>query len=39
MLDDVSEQHNLYDERPEVVARLTVLLQRYQQQGRSRPSE
>ena len=35
--DDPGEQKNLWLERPEIVARLTALLERYQQQGYSRP--
>lgn len=34
---DPSEQNNLWAERPEIVARLTALLERYKQQGHSRP--
>ena len=37
--DDVSETRNLYNSRPEVVKRLTELLNKYQKQGHSRPSE
>ena len=35
--DDPGETNNLYAERPEVVARLTALLNRYREQGYSRP--
>ena len=35
--DDPGETNNLYAERPEVVARLTALLDRYREQGYSRP--
>ncbi len=35
--DDPGEQKNLWLERPEIVERLTVLLERYKQQGYSRP--
>jgi len=35
--DDPSEQHNLWGERPDVVARLTALLERYKKQGYSKP--
>lgn len=34
---DPGEQNNLWAARPEVVARLTALLERYKQQGHSRP--
>jgi arylsulfatase A len=34
---DPAEEVNLYQQRPEVVARLTALLERYQSQGYSRP--
>ena len=34
---DPAEEVNLYQQRPEVVARLTALLERYQTQGYSRP--
>jgi len=34
---DVVERRNLYRERPEIVRRLTALMDRYKQQGRSRP--
>jgi len=37
--DDPGEQKNLWAEQPEIVARLTTLLERYQQQGYSRPME
>ena len=37
MTQDVSEQSNLYNEQPEVVAQLKALLERYKQQGFSRP--
>ena len=35
LADDPGEQHNLYGERPEIVKRLSELLEKYQQQGRS----
>jgi len=35
--DDPAEQSNLWSERPEIVQRLTALLERYKQQGHSRP--
>ncbi|HEX41209.1 MAG TPA: twin-arginine translocation signal domain-containing protein [Phycisphaerales bacterium] len=35
--DDPAEQKNLWMEQPEIVKRLTALLERYQQQGHSRP--
>jgi hypothetical protein len=35
--DDPAEQHNLQAEHPEVVARLTRLLERYVADGRSTP--
>jgi len=34
--DDPQEQHNLWLQKPEIVARLTVLLKKYQMEGRSR---
>ncbi|HEV2274074.1 MAG TPA: sulfatase-like hydrolase/transferase, partial [Acidobacteriaceae bacterium] len=34
---DPQELHNLYQQRPEIVERLTRLLEKYQQQGYSRP--
>jgi arylsulfatase A-like enzyme len=37
MADDFAETTNLYDKRPEIVARLTALLEKYKQQGHSRP--
>lgn len=37
MTKDISEQKNLYGERPEVVQKLTVLLQGYIDKGRSTP--
>jgi len=37
--EDVGEQKNLYHQRPEIVRRLTALLERYQRQGRSRPAK
>lgn len=36
---DPAEQHNLWQQRPEVVARLTALLQKYQREGRSIPAK
>jgi arylsulfatase A-like enzyme len=35
--DDPGETRNIYDERPDVVARLTKLLERYKREGRSTP--
>ena len=35
--DDPAEQKNLWAEHPEIVKRLTALLERYKQQGYSRP--
>ena len=35
---DIGEQTNLYDQHPEVVARLKALLEKYKQQGHSRPA-
>jgi len=35
---DIGEQNNLYPERPEVVARLTALLDKYRAQGHSHPA-
>ncbi len=37
LADDPTEQKNLYLERPEVVARLHALLEKYREQGHSRP--
>ena len=37
MTADLEEQHNLHGERPEVVARLTALLERYRREDRSAP--
>jgi arylsulfatase A-like enzyme len=37
MAEDFAETTNLYEKRPEIVARLTALLERYQRQGYSRP--
>lgn len=37
LVEDIGETRNLYDERPEVVARLTALMEKYQTQGRSAP--
>ncbi len=37
MADDVAETTNLYDKRPEIVAKLTALLDKYKRQGYSRP--
>jgi arylsulfatase A len=37
MADDFAETKNLYKEKPEIVARLTELLEKYKQQGYSRP--
>jgi arylsulfatase A-like enzyme len=37
--DDVGEKKNLYLERPDVVEKLTALLEKYKQQGYSRPKE
>lgn len=37
LAEDPGEKHNLYQARPEVVGRLTGLLERYQKQGYSRP--
>ena len=34
---DIAETRNVYDRYPEVVARLTALLESYQEQGRSTP--
>jgi arylsulfatase A-like enzyme len=39
LADDPAEQTNLWSERPEVVARLTALLEQYQAAGRSAPSK
>lgn len=37
MREDVREQHNRYDERPEIVAELEALLRQYKEEGRSVP--
>ena len=37
MREDISETNNLYEQRPEIVERLTRLLEKYKQQGRSAP--
>jgi arylsulfatase A-like enzyme len=37
LADDPSEQKNLYAEHPEIVRRLTEILERYKRDGRSRP--
>jgi arylsulfatase A-like enzyme len=37
LADDVSEEQNLYNQRPEVVSGLKQLLEKYKQQGHSRP--
>jgi arylsulfatase A-like enzyme len=37
LVSDPGEEHDLYRERPEVVARLSSLLDRYRREGRSRP--
>jgi hypothetical protein len=37
MAGDQTEKNNLYDQRPEIVARLSALLTKYQTQGYSRP--
>ncbi|MEO7650436.1 MAG: sulfatase/phosphatase domain-containing protein, partial [Bryobacteraceae bacterium] len=34
---DVAEEKNLYNDRPEIVRRLTALLERYKTEGRSAP--
>ena len=34
---DPAETTNRYDERPDLVAELTALLEKYQREGRSRP--
>jgi arylsulfatase A-like enzyme len=39
MARDEAETTNLYQEHPEIVARLTALLERYQRQGYSRPMD
>jgi arylsulfatase A len=36
LAEDVSEKHNLYAEHPEIVSRLTSLLESYRREGRSR---
>jgi hypothetical protein len=37
--DDPAEEHNLWLEKPDVVKRLTAVLEKYQRDGRSRPHE
>jgi len=37
IVEDFAEEHNLYRERPDVVERLTALLEKYKEQGYSRP--
>jgi arylsulfatase A len=37
--DDPGERKNVYAEDPEIVQRLTELLERYRRDGRSRPIE
>ena len=37
MSKDIAERENLYRQRPEIVRRLTALLDKYKKQGRSRP--
>ncbi len=37
LFDDPGEQHNVYEDRPEIVKRLGDLLKKYQQRGRSAP--
>ena len=37
LADDTAEAVNLYQKHPEVVARLTALLEKYKKEGRSRP--
>jgi arylsulfatase A-like enzyme len=39
LADDPAERTNLWSRRPEIVARLTALLERYQTTGRSTPSQ
>ena len=38
MADDPAEAHNLWLERPDVVERMTALMEKYQADGRSRPA-
>ncbi len=38
LAEDISETNNLYQQHPDVVARLTALLDQYRQQGHSRPA-
>ena len=38
MADDPGEQNNLWDERSDVVARLSALLKKYKEQGHSQPA-
>jgi arylsulfatase A-like enzyme len=37
LADDPGERNNVYAEHPEIVQRLTQLLERYRREGRSRP--
>jgi arylsulfatase A-like enzyme len=37
LAEEISETNNLYAAKPDVVARLTALLEQYQKAGRSRP--
>ncbi len=39
LADDLAETRNLYQQRPEIVKRLSALLERYKRQGHSRPLE
>ena len=36
--EDLGETNNLYEQHPDIVARLSALLEQYRQQGHSRPS-
>ena len=36
LVEDMGETNNLYEEKPEIVTRLSALLEKYRQQGRSR---
>ena len=38
MAADIGERTNLYNEHPDVVERLRALLEKYKQQGYSRPA-
>ena len=37
LAEDIGEQNNLYDKHPEIVQRLTVMLENVRETGRTRP--